>query len=170
MNWRLDHLTRPAVHPLNIAAAVNGNGRSGGMKGLRPPTGIRGYVEDAAFDGILADVLELVPDVQWPTSIQRYQSPRRDAKLSALISGYELQLCAPIGAFDVAQQRRSGGCTGGELCAGQVEQLGLDSRPQVLHQGVVEAFPDAASGRPLSSRRSTPGIDTSADTAANASS
>lgn len=73
-------------HPHDVIAAQERR------NGSKPPTSIRGYVEDSAYDGILADLLELVPDCQWPTSIQTYQSMRRDAKLTAILDGYGLQL------------------------------------------------------------------------------
>lgn len=79
-----------SVHPLDIQAAESRYTRP--ANGIRPPTRLKGYVEDAAFDGILADVLELVPDVAWPTSVQTYQQMRRDPKLTAILDGYGLQL------------------------------------------------------------------------------
>jgi hypothetical protein len=76
------------IHPLDITAAhgTNGNGR------LKPPLRLRGYVEDAAYEGILADVLETVSDVAWPTSVTTYHQMRRDAKLAAILAGYSQQL------------------------------------------------------------------------------
>lgn len=81
-------LATVTTHPLDIAAAhgVNGNGR------LKPPVRLRGYVEDATYEGILADVLETVSDVAWPTSVRTYHQMRRDAKLAAILAGYTQQL------------------------------------------------------------------------------
>lgn len=76
----------PRAHPSEVIAAANGNSRP------KPPTSTKGYVEDAAFDSLLADQLELVPDVAWPLSVQTYEQMRRDAKLAAILDGYSLQL------------------------------------------------------------------------------
>lgn len=76
----------PRAHPSEVIAAV-GNGRA-----PKPPLSTRGYVEDAAFDSLLADMLETVREVAWPTSVQTYQLMRHDAKLSAILDGYSLQI------------------------------------------------------------------------------
>lgn len=57
-----------------------------------PPRTVNGYVDDTAFDIILADALETVPDLTWPTSVQTYAAMRRDAQLAAVLGGYTLQL------------------------------------------------------------------------------
>jgi len=52
-----------------------------------------------------------------------------------------------VPAVDVAQQGGLGLGAGGEVGAGPVQQLGLDGRPQVFGQRVIDAVPDAAGGR-----------------------
>lgn len=87
---RIDHMSGATVaHPLDILAAqaAVGNGRT------KPPTSIRGYVEDSAFGGLLVDDdLENVRDVAWPESVRTYAQMRTDSKLAALLDGYKLQL------------------------------------------------------------------------------
>lgn len=83
------------LHPLDIVAHMPGRhdqSSHGNNAPGRPPTRIRGYTEDSAYEGILADILEHVADVAWPTSVRTYQQMRTDAKLSALEDGYGLQL------------------------------------------------------------------------------
>jgi hypothetical protein len=57
-----------------------------------PPRTVRGYVDDAVFDTILAEALEWVPDLVWPLSVTTYNMMRRDSRLAAVIDGYTLQL------------------------------------------------------------------------------
>ena len=63
-----------------------------GVKLSRLPTKLRGYVDDPTWEGILADVLEHIPDLAWPTSVRTYLQMRTDPKLAAVLDGYKLQL------------------------------------------------------------------------------
>jgi hypothetical protein len=59
----------------------------------KPPVNLVGTVDDTyLWGGILADVLEHVPDLAWPTSVETYSHMRRDPQLTAVIDGYSLQL------------------------------------------------------------------------------
>lgn len=59
----------------------------------KPPVSLVGTVDDTyLWGGILADVLEHVPELAWPTSIETYSHMRRDPALTAVIDGYSLQL------------------------------------------------------------------------------
>lgn len=59
---------------------------------VKPPTFVRGYVDDHVFDTILAEALEWVPDLVWPLSVTTYNMMRRDSRLAAVVDGYALQL------------------------------------------------------------------------------
>ena len=50
-------------------------------------------------------------------------------------------------SVDVAEQCCLRRCPGGESGCGPVDQLGLEGRPQVLGEGIVEAVADASGGR-----------------------
>lgn len=76
-------MTLATVHPLDITAA-HGTGK--------PPTSLRGYVEDITFQGLLADALETVADCAWPTSVTTFNQMRKDPKLAAILAGYTEQI------------------------------------------------------------------------------
>jgi hypothetical protein len=54
---------------------------------------MRGWVSDAQYDGILEDFLaDTPPDLLWPLSVHTYAGMRRDSTVSAVLSGYGLQI------------------------------------------------------------------------------
>lgn len=60
------------------------------MAALKPPTTLRGVVDDQVFDGILSDALEHVPDMVWPLSVPVFAQMRRDPQLAAVLKAYTL--------------------------------------------------------------------------------
>lgn len=55
----------------------------------KPPTSVRGYIDDeGSWAGLLTDLLETVPDLTWPTSVQTYGQMRRDPQLAAILKAY----------------------------------------------------------------------------------
>lgn len=59
---------------------------------MSAPTRLIGYVDDNTWGYQLADVLETVPDLLWPTSVTVYSQMRRDPQLSGVLSGFMLPL------------------------------------------------------------------------------
>lgn len=60
------------------------------MATSKPPTSLRGVVDDQVFDGILSDALEHVPDMVWPLSVPVFAQMRRDPQLAAVLKAYTL--------------------------------------------------------------------------------
>lgn len=89
------------AHPADIMAA-----HANGAKVFKPPTSLRGYVEDSAYEGLLVDALETVPDVAWPQSVTTYNAMRRDAKLAAVLAGYCHMLLRATWQIDATGCRR----------------------------------------------------------------
>jgi hypothetical protein len=58
---------------------------------LTAPTAPIGYTSDL-WTYSLGDVLETVPDVLWPTSIQTFAQMRRDPRLTAILAAYKLPI------------------------------------------------------------------------------
>lgn len=58
---------------------------------MTAPTLPIGYTSDL-WTYSLGDVLETVPDVLWPTSIQTYAQMRRDPRLTAILGAYKLPI------------------------------------------------------------------------------
>jgi hypothetical protein len=63
---------------------------------MTAPTSVKGYVDPYALDSrwgsIYGDILEHIPDLTFPTSVQVYARMRRDPQLSAILQGWTLQL------------------------------------------------------------------------------
>jgi hypothetical protein len=57
---------------------------------MKPPTTYRGYMDDTAWSYAMAEALEYVPDLMWPSSIRTYASMRHDPQLAAVIKAYSL--------------------------------------------------------------------------------
>lgn len=59
------------------------------MTAPAPPTSVRGYVDDeGVWASLVTDLLETVPDLTWPTSVQTYGQMRRDPQLAAILKAY----------------------------------------------------------------------------------
>lgn len=64
---------------------------------MATPTSVKGYVDpytlgDSKWGSLYVDVLEHVPDLTWPLSMQVFARMRRDPQLSAILAGWTLQL------------------------------------------------------------------------------
>ncbi len=60
---------------------------------LKPPMSARGWVSDAFFSEVLDELTEDVrPELIWPLSVQTFTGMAREARVAAVLSGYELQL------------------------------------------------------------------------------
>lgn len=64
---------------------------------MSAPTSVKGYVDpyalgDSRYGTVYADMLEHVPDLTFPNSIQVYARMRRDPQISAILQGWTLQL------------------------------------------------------------------------------
>lgn len=66
----------------------------------KPPTSYRGAVEDSAYGAWLADVLEHVPDVMYPLSVQTYGRMRKDPSIAAVLAAYTLPIRRATWAVD----------------------------------------------------------------------
>lgn len=67
---------------------------------LNPPTQVKGFVDSGAFFSLLTEAYELVPDLQFPTSILTYGELRRDAQATAVIQAYTLPIRRATWAID----------------------------------------------------------------------
>lgn len=56
------------------------------------PTRLQGSVSDGTYDAWLGEMLEQIPNLVWPLSIQTYAQMRRHHQLSAILAGYTLQI------------------------------------------------------------------------------
>mgnify|MGYP001581280306 FL=1 len=81
---------------------------------LSVPTRDIGAVDDLQYGTLLADMLEFVPDLQWPLSVQTYSRMRHDPKLTGILAAYTL----PI--------RRATWCVDPAGCRDEVVQLVAD--------------------------------------------
>jgi hypothetical protein len=87
------------------------------------PGSVQGYVDpyalgDARYGSIYGDILEHVPDLTFPNSVQVYSRMRRDPQLSAILQGWTLQLRRAQWQLDPA------GCRP-EVVAEVADDLGL---------------------------------------------
>lgn len=63
----------------------------------------RGYTDDQqAYDGLLVDWMEWVPDLQWPTSVQTYHMMRADPQIKAVLEAIGLPIRRALKALDPA--------------------------------------------------------------------
>lgn len=66
------------------------------------PLSSAGYMSTYAYQNALADVLESIPDVTWPDSIQTFAKMRTDPQLTAVLNAYTLPLRAAPKFIDPA--------------------------------------------------------------------
>lgn len=59
---------------------------------MAAPTQLIGMVDDLQYGTIVADVYEHIPNLYYPASVQVYAEMRRDARLTAILDGYGLQI------------------------------------------------------------------------------
>lgn len=60
---------------------------------VSPPTSLRGYTsEDTYYGSILTDLLEHVPDLQYPLSVPVYGRMRNEGSIAAVLSAYTLPI------------------------------------------------------------------------------
>ncbi|WBB94199.1 DUF935 family protein [Verrucosispora sp. WMMC514] len=85
------------------------------MPALTAPTSLRGMVSDTQYGTLVTDAYEHLPELLYPHSVWVFAKMRRDARLTAILDGYGLQL------------RRAQWQLDGTGCRPEVTQLVADS-------------------------------------------
>jgi len=64
------------------------------------PTRDIGSLDTGLFGMLYADLLEIIPDLMWPTSVQTYARMRHDTQLAAILAAYTLPIRRATWAVD----------------------------------------------------------------------
>ncbi|SFK92527.1 Protein of unknown function [Streptosporangium canum] len=66
------------------------------------PTRDIGSLENGLYGTLYTDLLEIIPDLMWPLSVQTYQRMRHDPQLTAILAAYTLPIRRATWAVDPA--------------------------------------------------------------------
>ncbi|WP_436759335.1 phage portal protein family protein [Streptosporangium sp. V21-05] len=69
---------------------------------INAPTRDIGSLDAGYFGHLYADLLEIIPDLMWPTSVQTYARMRHDPQLTAILAAYTLPIRRATWAVDPA--------------------------------------------------------------------